>query len=91
MKALRKGFLKECPNINDELVAKYLNPSPTTAKGHMKRPKKGTRGITLQPKRARRDDSMAAPSTAAPLPPVAQLAPAVHPLGNETQPYPGPA
>jgi hypothetical protein len=43
MKALRKGFLKGCPNINEELGAKYLNPSPATAKGHMKRPKKGIR------------------------------------------------
>ncbi len=46
MKALRKGFLKGCPNIHEESVAKYLNPSPTTAKGHMKRPKKGIRSIT---------------------------------------------
>ncbi len=91
MKALRKGFLKGCPNINKELVAKYLSPSPATAKGHMKCPKKGISSINLQPKRARRDDNMALPSTAAPLPPGAQLDPAVYPLGNNTQPYPGPA
>ncbi len=41
MKALRKGFLKGCPNVSEELVTKYLNPSPATAKGHMKRSKKG--------------------------------------------------
>jgi hypothetical protein len=35
MKALHKGFLQGCPNLNKELVAKYLNPSPATAKGHM--------------------------------------------------------
>jgi hypothetical protein len=34
---------------------------------------------------------MAMPSTAAPPPPVVQPDPAVHPLGNNTQPYPGPA
>jgi hypothetical protein len=43
MKALRKGFLKGSPNINEELVRKYLNPSPATAKGHMKWPRKGIR------------------------------------------------
>jgi hypothetical protein len=46
MKALKKGFLKGCPNMNKELVTKYLNPSPATAKGHMKRPKKGIRTTT---------------------------------------------
>ncbi len=43
MKAMRRGFLKGCPNLNQELVVKYLNPSPATAKGHMKRPKQGIR------------------------------------------------
>jgi hypothetical protein len=43
MKALREGYLKGCPNLSKELVAKYLNPSPATAKGHMERPKKGIR------------------------------------------------
>jgi len=37
LKAVRKGFLKGCPNISKELICKYLNPSPATAKGHMKR------------------------------------------------------
>jgi len=36
MKALRKGYLKGFPNLSKELVTKYLNPSPATAKGHMK-------------------------------------------------------
>ncbi len=46
MKALLKGYLKGCPNLSEELVTKYLNPSPATAKGHMKRPKKGIRSTT---------------------------------------------
>jgi hypothetical protein len=50
MKALRKGYLKGCPNLSKELVTKYLNPSPATAKGHMKRPKKGIRSTTKQVK-----------------------------------------
>ncbi len=42
-KAIRRGFLKGCPNLNQELVVKYLNLSPATAKGHMKCPKQGVR------------------------------------------------
>ncbi len=45
MKALRKGYLKVCPNLSKALVTKYLNPSPATAKGHMKLPKKGIRSL----------------------------------------------
>ncbi len=37
-KAVHKGFLKGCPNLSKKLILKYLNPSPATAKGHMKRP-----------------------------------------------------
>ena len=46
LKALRKGFLKGCPNLSEELVTKYLNPSPATAKGHRKRPRKGIRSTS---------------------------------------------
>jgi hypothetical protein len=49
MKALKRGFLKGCPNISEDLVTKYLNPSPATAKGHMKRPKKGIRSTRTKP------------------------------------------
>jgi len=41
LKAVRKGFLDGCPNINVMLILKYLNPSPATAKRHMKRPRHG--------------------------------------------------
>ncbi len=43
LKAVRKGFLKGCPNLTEKLILKYLNPSPATAKGHMKRPRHGIR------------------------------------------------
>jgi len=45
LKALRTGFLKGCPNLSEELVTKYLNPSPATAKGHMRQMKKGIRSM----------------------------------------------
>ncbi len=41
LKAVRKGFLKGCPNLSEKLILKYLNPSPATAKGRMKRPRQG--------------------------------------------------
>ena len=41
LKAVRKGFLKGCPNMTEKLILKYLNPSPATAKGHMKRARHG--------------------------------------------------
>ena len=86
MKALRKGFLKGCPNLSEELVTKYLNPSPATAKGHMKRPKKGIRSTQKQVK-TKGDSNM--PSV---LPvPVPQVAPHVLPIFIEPVAYNGPA
>jgi hypothetical protein len=41
LKAVRKGFLKRCPNLSEKLILKYLNPSPATAKGHRKHPHHG--------------------------------------------------
>ncbi len=46
LKAMWRGFLKGCPNINEKLILKYLNPCPTTAKGHMKRSQHGIRSTT---------------------------------------------
>jgi hypothetical protein len=46
LKAVPKGFLNGCPNINLQLILKYLNPSPATAKGHMKRPRHGIKSTT---------------------------------------------
>jgi hypothetical protein len=41
LKAIQRGFLKGCPNLTAKGVTRYLNPSPATAKGHMKRPNQG--------------------------------------------------
>jgi hypothetical protein len=41
LKAIRRGFLKGCPNLSVAGVTRYLNPSPATAKGHMKWPRMG--------------------------------------------------
>jgi len=46
LKATRKGFLKGCPYISEEMILKYLNPSPATAKGCMKRPRYGIKSTT---------------------------------------------
>jgi hypothetical protein len=45
LKAVRKGFLKGCPNLSKKLILKYLNPSPAIAKGHMKRPRHGIKSV----------------------------------------------
>jgi hypothetical protein len=42
-KALKRGYLKGCPNLTLRGIAKYLNPSPATAKGHMAHPQQGIR------------------------------------------------
>jgi hypothetical protein len=41
LKAIRHGILDGCPNLSAKGVTRYLNPSPATAKGHMKRPHQG--------------------------------------------------
>ena len=46
LKAVRKGFLDGCPNVNVKLILKYLNPSPATVKGRMKRPRHGIKSTT---------------------------------------------
>jgi hypothetical protein len=71
MKALKKGFLKGCPNISKELVAKYLNPSPATAKGHMKRPKKGICSTRMKPLQALMQDPQQPAVTSIPQQPIA--------------------
>ena len=43
LKAVKRGYLKGCSNLSAHGVIKYLNPSPATAKGHMKRPRQGIR------------------------------------------------
>ena len=51
LKAVRKGFLKGCPNLSEKLILRYLNPSTATAKGHMKPPRHGIRSTRpKQPK-----------------------------------------
>jgi hypothetical protein len=52
LKALKRGFLKGCPNLSIDLVTKYLNASPATAKGHMKRPKKAIQSTTPKTNKA---------------------------------------
>jgi hypothetical protein len=49
LKAVWKGFLKGCPNLTKKLILKYLNPSPATAKGHMKRPNHGIKSTCPKP------------------------------------------
>ncbi len=52
LKAIRRGFLDRCPNLSAKGITRYLNPSPATAKGHMKRPHQGIRGTNVQQPRS---------------------------------------
>ena len=85
LKAMRKGFLKGCPNLSKELITKYLNPSPATAKGHMKQPKKGSRSTLIKVKTKGNIDVLNVPA------PVPLVVPPLLPLFVELWPYPGPA
>jgi hypothetical protein len=71
LKAVRRGFLKRCPNIIKKLILKYLNPSPATAKGHMKQPRHGICSTT--PKATARQSSIHVPAITVPLQPTASI------------------
>ncbi len=49
LKAVRKGFLKGCPNLSEKLILKYLNPSPATTKRHTKHPRQGIQSTQPKP------------------------------------------
>ena len=90
MKMLKKGFLKGCPNLSEDLVTKYLNPRPATAKGHMKRPKKEIRSTRTKPLQALIPRPQQPASTSIPHSPIAHANPPILPL-NKAPPYHGPA
>ncbi len=86
LKALRKGFLKGCPNLFKDLVTKYLNPSQDTAKGHLKRPKKGIRNTSKKAK----NKGWWRTTRTRPNPP-SYATPILPGYIEEPRPYPGPA
>jgi hypothetical protein len=49
LKAIRRRYLNGCPNLTAKGVSKYLNPSPATAKGHMKQLRQGIRSTRRRP------------------------------------------
>jgi hypothetical protein len=83
LKALQKGFLKGCPNLSEGLVTKYLNPSLATAKGHMKRPKKGIRSTQKKVTTKGDNNVLSVPA------PVPQVVPPPLPFFVEPLPYNG--
>jgi hypothetical protein len=48
LKTVHKSFLKGCLNLSEKLILKYLNPSPATAKDHMKQPCNGIESTCLK-------------------------------------------
>jgi hypothetical protein len=51
LKAICQVYLKGCPNLTATGITKYLNPSPATAKRHMKRPQTGIRSTPCMQQR----------------------------------------
>jgi hypothetical protein len=89
LKAMRKGFFKGCPNMTKKLITKYLNMTPGTAKGHMKRPRHGIKSTRPKPLKVRLQPVLNIPTT--PSQPAAQIEPPVLPLFNKGPVYTGPA
>jgi hypothetical protein len=88
LKATQKGFLKWCPNISERLILRYLNPSPATAKGHMKCPQHGIKSRTPKPLKI---TQLHVPIISSPAPqPAALLQHPVLPLFQEVPMYLGP-
>jgi hypothetical protein len=81
LKAVCKGFIKGCPNMMETLILNCLNPSPATAKGHMKCSRHGIR--STQPKVPTNDNVT--------LLPVTHIAPLGLPIIQEVPVYLGPA
>jgi hypothetical protein len=82
VKAMRRGFLKGCPNLNPELIMKYLNPSSATAKGHMKRPKQGIRS-TRRKAKTKGDSVSTTPTRIQQVQPVVFAVPSRHYVDRE--------
>jgi hypothetical protein len=89
LKATRKSFLKGCPNMTKKLITKYLNASPGTAKGHMKRSRHGIKSTCPKPPKVRLQPVPTMPTV--PSQPAAQIEPPVLPILNKGPVYPGPA
>jgi hypothetical protein len=87
LKATQKGFLIGCPDMTKKLITKYLNASPGTAKGHMKRLGHGIKSTRPKHPKVRMQPVPNIPT--APSQPAAQIEPPVLPLFNEGPVYPG--
>jgi hypothetical protein len=78
LKAVRRGFLRGCPNMSEKLILKYLNPSPATAKGHMKRPRHGIRSTRRTGRQVADVETAATPTTRRP--DTEEVAPLIPPI-----------
>ena len=87
LKATWRGFLGGCPNINKKLITKYLNPSPGTAKSHMKQPRH-----EIKSTHHKQSNALPSPtSPIAPYPPSAPIACIEILVVHEVLVYPGQA
>ena len=91
LKATRRGFVRGCPNMSAKLILKYLNPSPATAKGHMKQPRHGIRSTTKRPETPAPPHITPVPIIPHNVQPLPAVRPPILPLFQAPQAYPGPA
>ncbi len=90
LKATRRGFVRGCPNMLAKLILKYLNPSPTTAKGHMKRPGHGIQSTTKRPETPAPPQITPVPIIPHNVQPLPAVRPPILPLFQAPRAYPGP-
>ncbi len=81
IKAINVGLLNGAPHLNAQTVRKYLASSPATAKGHMKRPRKGIWSTT--PKNATQTPNTHIIRTPQRVPDVTM--PGLHPNNNKEE------
>ena len=91
LKATRRGFVRGCPNMSAKLILKYLNPSPATAKGHMKQPRHGIRSTTKRPETPAPPQITLVPIIPHNVQPLPAIRPPILPLFQAPRAYPGPA
>jgi hypothetical protein len=103
LKAPHRGFICGCPNMSKKMILKYLNPSPPTAKGHMKQPRHGIQSTTKMPATLVPPQITPVPVTRYDIPPaklgalhhvqepIPAVRPLILPLFQAPPAYPGPA
>jgi hypothetical protein len=77
--------------MSEKWILKYLNPSPATAKGHVKRPRHGIQSTTKRPATTVLPQITPVPVVPHDVKPIPAVRPPILPLFQAPPAYPGPA